>query len=90
MTSLLPPAPSNDSFERLHGQIRELLSTARARIRRAVNSTMVQTYWTIGRLIVEEEQGGSARAAYGQAVLAALSERLTAEFGKGFSVANLR
>jgi len=56
MTSLLPPAPSNDSFERLHGQIRELLSTARARIRRAVNSTMVQTYWTIGRLIVEEEQ----------------------------------
>ena len=54
------------SFERLHGQIRNLLSAARAQIWRTVNSTLVQAYWTIGRLIVEEEQGGSARAAYGR------------------------
>jgi predicted nuclease of restriction endonuclease-like (RecB) superfamily len=74
----------------LHGQIRELLATARQQVRRTVNDTMVRTYWHIGRLIVEEEQGGLVRAAYGLGVLSALSARLTAEFGKGFSVPNLR
>ena len=50
---------------------------------------MVQTYWQIGRLIVEDEQGGSVRAAYGQRVLPDLAKRLTAEFGKGFSAPSL-
>jgi len=44
----------------------------------------------VGRLIVEHEQGGRARAAYGEAVLADLSRRLTAEFGRGFDPSNLR
>jgi DUF1016 N-terminal domain len=50
---------------------------------------MVQTYWHVGRLIVEGEQGGHARAAYGQRTLPLLAERLTAEFGKGFSAQSL-
>lgn len=50
---------------------------------------MVYTYFEIGRLIVEEEQEGSERAAYGKRQLADLSKRLIAEFGKGYSVSNL-
>jgi hypothetical protein len=51
---------------------------------------MVQAYWQVGRLIVEHEQGGRKRAAYGEAVLDVLSQRLMAEFGRGFDVTNLR
>jgi predicted nuclease of restriction endonuclease-like (RecB) superfamily len=51
---------------------------------------MVQAYWQVGRLIVEHEQGGRKRAAYGEAVLDDLSRRLTADFGRGFDVTNLR
>jgi predicted nuclease of restriction endonuclease-like (RecB) superfamily len=50
----------------------------------------VLTYWQVGRLIVEDEQAGKERAEYGKAVLEVLAERLTAEFGKGFTVNNLR
>ena len=51
---------------------------------------MVQTYWQIGRLIVEDEQQGEARAGYGKHVLKQLSESLTKEFGKDFDTSNLR
>jgi hypothetical protein len=51
---------------------------------------MVQAYWQVGRLIVEHEQAGRKRAVYGEAVLDDLSQRLTAEFGRGFDVSNLR
>ena len=74
----------------LYGDIRELLLTARASAHRAVNDTMVQAYWQIGRLLVENEQGGEKRAGYGKQVLQDVSSRLTAEFGKGFTPANLR
>ncbi len=67
-----------------------VLANARRQAYRAVNSAMVQAYWQIGRLIVEEEQNGKARAEYGKAILAELSQRLTAEFGKGFDASNLR
>lgn len=50
---------------------------------------MVQTYWQIGKRIVEEEQHGEARAEYGKQLLKQLSVALTTEFGKGFSVQNL-
>jgi hypothetical protein len=50
----------------------------------------VQAYWQIGRLILEHEQGGRKRAAYGEAVLDDLSQRLTADFGRGFDERNLR
>jgi len=51
---------------------------------------MVASYWEIGRLIVEHEQQGQARAAYGKRQLAELSTRLTKQFGKGFDASNLR
>lgn len=74
----------------LHESVRQLLLAARARVRQTVNTAMVQTYWQIGCLIVEDEQGGEKRAAYGQRVLADLGGRLSAEFGAGFSHTNLK
>jgi predicted nuclease of restriction endonuclease-like (RecB) superfamily len=67
-----------------------LLETARANVLRSVNHTMVLTYFEIGKLIVEHEQNGKERATYGDAVLSELSQRLTKQFGKGFSTTNLR
>lgn len=73
----------------LLGRITELLSEARQFVAASVNHAMVLTYFEIGRLIVEDEQKGKERAEYGKSVLKELSERLTNEFGKGFSVRNL-
>lgn len=69
--------------------IRDLLLAARTQVRQTVNTAMVQTYWQMGRLIVEGEQGGEQRAAYGKQVLPELAKRLTVEFGKGFSASSL-
>jgi predicted nuclease of restriction endonuclease-like (RecB) superfamily len=74
----------------LHEHIRSLLLAAKSQVRQTVNTAMVQTYWHIGRLIVEDEQGGQKRAEYGKQVLLELSKRLTTEFGAGFSVQGLR
>lgn len=73
----------------LFQQVVELLQNARQQVLRTVNSTMVCTYFEIGRMIVEEEQSGKDRAEYGKQILKGLSEQLTKEFGKGFSVENL-
>lgn len=70
-------------------QVVELLQSARQQVLRTVNSTMVCTYFEIGRMIVEEEQNGKERAEYGKQLLKGLSEQLTKEFGKGFSLVNL-
>lgn len=66
-----------------------LLQEAREKVVRSVNLTMVHTYFEIGRMIVEEEQGGKERAGYGKELLKGLSKVLTKEFGRGFSVDNL-
>ncbi len=50
---------------------------------------MVQTYWHVGRLIIEDEQQGEVRAEYGKQILEQLSMSLSAEFGKGFDTTNL-
>lgn len=73
----------------LYQGIRDLLLAARSQVRQTVNTAMVQTYWHIGRMIVESEQGGEKRAEYGKAVLPELAKRLTQEFGKGFSAPSL-
>ena len=73
----------------LFHQVAELLQNARQQVLRTVNSTMTFTYFEIGRMIVEEEQNGKERAEYGKQVLKGLSEQLTNEFGKGYSVRNL-
>jgi predicted nuclease of restriction endonuclease-like (RecB) superfamily len=77
--------PSADLLD----SIRELLINAKSQTRQTVNTAMVQTYWHIGRIIVEDEQGGDKRAAYGKQVLAELAKRLTEEFGSGFSMQSL-
>ncbi|MBQ7395801.1 MAG: DUF1016 family protein [Lentisphaeria bacterium] len=74
----------------LYGAIRQVLETARQSAYKAVNFAMVQAYWQIGRLIVEDEQNGENRAEYGKKVLDGLAERLTADFGKGFDARELR
>ena len=74
----------------LYQGIRDILLSARTQVRQTVNSAMAQAYWQIGRLIVEDEQGGKRRAEYGKGVLSDLSRRLTSEFGKGFAPDNLR
>lgn len=81
------PAPRYDNI--LAGVI-DLLENARRIAARAVNSIMTATYWEIGRRIVEVEQGGEVRAEYGEQVLEKLSQDLTARFGRGFSIRNLR
>ena len=70
--------------------IKALINEARMHIVRSVNTAMVVTYWEIGRRIVEEEQNGSNRAEYGKYLIENLAKELTADFGKGFSVPNLR
>jgi len=77
---------SGDLFER----VVSILEQARANVVRAVDNNMVIAYWLIGREIVQELQAGDERAAYGERVLAQLSERLLKRYGKGFSVTNLR
>jgi predicted nuclease of restriction endonuclease-like (RecB) superfamily len=78
--------PSSEFFS----DVRRILADARRAAYTAVNSAMVAAYWQIGRRIVEEEQGGAAKATYGEGLLRALSKDLTTEFGKGFSLANLK
>jgi predicted nuclease of restriction endonuclease-like (RecB) superfamily len=74
----------------LYSKIADLLQAARQNVVRAVNQTMVYTYFEIGRMIVEDEQQGKERAEYGKQVLKELSRQLSIEFGKGFSVDNLQ
>lgn len=71
-------------------EIKQILLLARQKTYSAVNAAMVEAYWQIGKRIVEEEQHGKERAAYGEAILKNLSVALLEEFGKGFSYANLR
>jgi predicted nuclease of restriction endonuclease-like (RecB) superfamily len=74
----------------LLSSIRHIIEEARKQAYRAINSTLVFAYWEIGRLIVEDEQQGKQRAAYGKGVLRELAEKLTREFGKGFEERELR
>ncbi len=70
-------------------KVATLLKEARKSVIQTVNKAMVYTYYEIGRMIVEEEQNGEERAKYGKQILKELSNRLSAEFGKGFSQRNL-
>ena len=73
----------------IYQEIHDLLHKARQNIISNVNSTMTKTYFLIGKRIVEEEQNGNKRAEYGKKLMKTLSEKLTKEFGKGFSETNL-
>lgn len=79
-----------NSNAQLFAQISDIIEQSRLAVKQAVNTAMVQSYWHIGRLIVEFEQNGNARAEYGKAQLQNLSVQLPQTFGKGFDVSNLR
>ena len=70
-------------------EIKTVLDSARSNVARQVNSELLNTYWNIGRIISEHEQTVPERADYGKQTLKELARVLTAEFGKGFSRANL-
>jgi predicted nuclease of restriction endonuclease-like (RecB) superfamily len=86
MSDQLPTMPG---FEQTYERIKSILAEARQTAYRAINSAMVAAYWEIGRNIVEEEQRGGERAAYGQEVVENLAGRLQADFGRGFDRSNL-
>ncbi|MDR2607053.1 MAG: DUF1016 N-terminal domain-containing protein [Treponema sp.] len=73
----------------VYDKIRATLVAARRKVYSAVNQTMVEAYWDIGRQIMEA-QNNNARAEYGAGLIKYLAERLTAEFGKGFTISNLK
>lgn len=77
------------SEQSLLNGIRDILTAARRKVFAVANSEMVMAYWHVGKLIVEA-QGGLERASYGDGLLKRLSGRLTKEFGKGFTYANLK
>ncbi len=81
---------SEMSHKRLLTEIKTVIEHARVQIKQTVNSAMVQAYWQIGQLIVEDEQQGNQRAAYGKQQLKQLSAQLSTDYGKGFDVTNLR
>jgi len=73
----------------VYSGIKKILEEARSTAYRAVNFAMVQEYWNIGRVIVEDEQKGKEKADYGKKLIKKLSKRLKADFGKGFDPSNL-
>ena len=91
MTDLTPQTPPPvQPLGGLLDALRGLIQQGRQQALRAVDMVQVQTCWEIGRHIVEFEQGGEARAAYGKKLLPRLAEALTREFGRGFDDRNLR
>ena len=81
---------STTNISKLYKEISSILRTVRANAYKAVNFAMVTSYWSIGQVIVEDEQNGNERTEYGKAVLEELSKKLTAEFENGFDESNLR
>ncbi|MBI5212404.1 MAG: DUF1016 domain-containing protein, partial [Nitrospirae bacterium] len=77
------------TLDKAYKNIKAILEKARAKSLKAVNTAMVQAYWHIGKVIVEEEQKGQNRAKYGRAIIEDLAKRLASEYGKGFNKTNL-
>lgn len=79
----------DSSYQKLIIQIGDLLHQGRQQATQAVNHILVQTYWQIGRYIVEFEQNGNTKAEYGSELLDKLAQDLKRQYGKGFSRSNL-
>jgi len=82
----LPESEELDFFMSIY----DLIQQARRGMERAINTTMTVTYYEIGRRIIEKEQQGKKRAQYGKRILQGLSDYLTKNIGKGYSVENLK
>ena len=74
---------------KFYDEIKNILSSARYKVYQTANFAMVEAYWNIGKSIIEE-QGGNEKAEYGMGLLKELSKQMTQDFGKGFTVANLK
>lgn len=79
----------NDKMDYLISEIEKTVAVAKEHLTGAVNQTMTETYWRIGRYIVEFEQFGNEKAIYGKNLLSTLSKELTLRLGKGYSRPNL-
>ena len=77
-------------IDKTYKSIKTILDKARSKSFKVVNTLMVRAYWSIGRIIVVEEQKGKTKAGYGEYLLINLAERLTKDFGKGFDYSNLK
>lgn len=80
---------NDNEINNIFDNIKELVINSRNRVYATVNTEMLNLYWNIGKAIMEIQQGDE-RASYGETVLEKLSQKLTNEFGKGFSIINLR
>lgn len=80
---------SNTTYNSLIATIGEVLAQGKAYVLQTVNQGIVQSYWAIGKHIVEFEQAGNEKAEYGSALLKRLSGDLTFRYGKGFSMSNI-
>ena len=80
---------SNEQYDKLIYDISKVVNNGRNEAAKAINNVLVNTYWQIGRYIVEYEQGGNSKAEYGLALLKNLASDLTIRLGKGFSRPNL-
>ena len=79
---------SDENINPIFEEIKGLINNSRDRVYSTVNTEMLNLYWNIGKIIMEI-QNGNERATYGKSVLENLLQKLTNEFGKGFSVDNL-
>lgn len=79
-----------EKSDHLFRQIAEVVNLARQKAYQNSNAILLQMYWQIGKLIVEDEQKGRHKATYGKETLKKLANRLTIAFGKGFDESNLR
>ena len=84
------PLANDLTNTRLYTDVCSIIEQGRKEAYASVNHKMIETYWNIGRRIVEEEQNGEARAEYGAQIIAQLAEQLTHQYGKGFSARYLR
>ena len=75
--------------EEFYKSVKEVLEESRKRIYRNIQSEMVLSYWQIGKMIVEK-QGGKERAKYGDGLIKELSIQMTKDFGKGFTLSNIK
>jgi len=85
-----PARSGSDALAPLIAEVRDLIRSARRAAASTVNTLQVLTNFEIGRRIVEHEQKGEKRAGYGDTVLGGLAQALTTEFGRGFSLTNLK
>ena len=82
--------PSQRDMDKLYRSVRKVIEQARCFVSVAANTAIVRQNWEIGRLIVEDEQGGKRKAEYGKAQIKELANRLTIEYGSGYTLTNLK